>query len=568
MSKPLNRYETKSLELFNKIFKNTTPHFKKFLKDIEKFSFTERDENIELYNLWLNNFREDGDYSSISEPDRSGSKIVNLIEKMINTPDISQDEIESWFSNPIILGDKFTYGTYDRYSSINSLEAESDGLYLYLDSEDWEKYFSGLGDDNTYFYNMANNAYYGGGYEWSDGDEEFNYVLNGYPDEYRKNLHNLAKAVGDFEFAKKVINHKEEEGDFSEFLEKYFPNERSDIIDDYLSDLSSVRTEAAEKSVRECYEENVKYTSSGKADIFIPWQDLLKIYEENPGSNNLSDLFDLDINGDYIPDLGSCWYESWPSREDFISIFESLNYKIEKIIEELEAGGYGNISVAQEMWDIIHKLGFKGSTGKKYKKKTSHGVEIIILGFDVENGKFTILVKYPKTMTSKWIDGVDHEKITVDKDDLTNWVSSLPLDRQLESKLKKNIVESYDLKINNFVKNFLDKLEVIEIRPSETDEFAWFVEFYNENLEDFIHKFTNRKNEAGLLVYTFSDKNSKNYIFNNWFMSRLITDYLESKFPVFDDDNVRVLVSDYLDKRSRQVLSDSGIDVTEPHEIF
>ena len=159
-------------------------------------------------------------------------------------------------------------------------------------------------------------------------------------------------------------------------------------------------------------------------------------------------------------------------------------------------------------------------------------------------------------------------KITVDKDDLTNWVSSLPLDRQLESKLKKNIVESYDLKINNFVKNFLDKLEVIEIRPSETDELAWFVEFYSENLEDFIDKFTNRKNEAGLLVYTFSDKNSKNYIFNNWFMSRLITDYLESKFPVFDDDNVRSLVTDYLDKRSRQVLSDSGIDVTEPHEIF
>jgi hypothetical protein len=57
--------------------------------------------------------------------------------------------------------------------------------------------------------------------------------------------------------------------------------------------------------------------------------------------------------------------------------------------------------------------------------------------------------------------------------------------------------------------SYQDKVELT--KAGIANYFKNVNEFYSENLEDFIHKFTNRKNEAGLLVYTFSDKTSKNY---------------------------------------------------------
>lgn len=553
----MGKREIKYLKNFNKIFKNKIPSITTFTVKLTDLGF-DKSEIRDLYNLYLNNYREDGDYENLEEL-KTGDIFADSIKKVIND-NVSVDEIEEMFNNPIMLGDYF-YGPGSWKEP--RVEFNVDGIYLHLNHDDWEKYFSGLDQEDTWYYNL--NDY---NHEEYVDDEEFDYSLRGYPQEYMDNLLKLTQLVGDFEFYNDITNDKFEDGQLTEFLETFFPKKVKDIIRDYTTEMSIVQGEVRIREVDKCYQDNVKFSSKDREDIFIPWEDLLEIVIEKD-LFTLSDLKNAEINGDGF-DLSECYYQSYPSDEELEPVYKSLNDNIEKLIEDLEDGdfeGTGDIQNSKKMFEIINKLGFKRD-GNKFTKTMPNGIEFKILSFNTGNGTFTINIEYPeKYGSSKWDQSGSTENKTVHYDELGTVISSIPLDRQVEglNRKKKLTEDVFHRKLIGVVENFLNRLDMIEMRPSETDEYTWYLEFYSEQLEEFVNK---EQSERFFMIYSINGKNDLNRIDkeDNENMIKLICDFINFKMDI-DDEEVYFVVKNYLEKTSKNYLHESGIDIKEPHAI-
>ncbi len=386
MNEPLKSYEIKSLKMIHKLFDGSIPPFSSFSKKMEKYGY-EIEEISDLFRLYVNNHRENNDYENVTEPNRGDIALVDTIKQIIKKP-IPYDDMMEKLNRPEILGDWFN--SSESWSEPR-IEADREGLYLHIDHEDWEKYFSGMDENNLWYYNRAFSSY-GSDYEEMDSDE-FRYALNGYPKEFRENIATLAKMVGDIGFADIILKSEEEEGQFYDFLEKYFPDEVDNIAGDYLNELGYIMTRVRSESTKQCYEDDVKFNSSGNAEVFMPWKELLKFILEKQDIFTLSDLKDAEINGDI--NLENCWYESYPEIGDYEEPWDTINKNVEKLIEKMEEGDYSDevisrVKTAQDMWDVVNKLGFK-KNGKVFSKTTPNKIKISIESFDTEKGKFTIL---------------------------------------------------------------------------------------------------------------------------------------------------------------------------------
>jgi len=433
MNEPFKSYELKQLKLFYKLFHGDIPDFKEFKKELHKYGFIDEVELTNLYRLYANNYVEDGNFESIEIPDRGLPKLVRAITSIIKDKNMDYDEAIKMFTNPSVLGSWFSSTPSRSWGSTNDpyIDVDSEGIKLYLPNDDWEKYFSGLDENDLWYYHRAFDSY-SDNYEEMDS-EEFNYATD-LSNELKEKISDLSEMVGDFNFANKIKEGAEEEGELRTFLETYFPDKVESIIDDYVSEVGYAVGRARSESVRQCYDDDVKYTSKGSADIFIPWKSLLDIVNSNPSIITLSNLKDAEINDEM--NLESCWYDAYPSREEYKDAYDSLERHIDKLIEDLEDEDNfkdvtNRIEISKKMWSLISKLGFE-KKDKYFTKTTNDGVTINILEFNIENGKIKLELNYPKKIKSKWNDK-NKEVIEIPFEQLSDWVNSLPLDRQVES---------------------------------------------------------------------------------------------------------------------------------------
>lgn len=431
MKEPFKSYEIKQLKLFYKLFDGTIPDFKQFKKELLKYGYTDEVELVDLYRLYSNNFVDDGKFESIEVPYRGLPKLIKAIKTVIKDKNMAYDDMLALFNYTSILGSWFNVNKNTYYSSTPYIDVDSEGLEIYLDNSDWEKYFSGLDEDSLYYYHRSNSGSYDSYYEEQDSDE-FRYATGGQlPDELKDNLETLSKLVGDFTF----IDTMDEEGALQDFLEKYFPDKLDDIQNDYLNELGYVMGKARAKSVEECYNDEVKFTSKGRAEIFIPWKELLLIVNSDPSIITLSDLKNAEINGEIS--LGDCWYDGYPSTEEYAEVYEVLNRSIEKLIEDLEDEDnlkdvVGRVDRSKQIWSIIDSLGFK-KEGSYFTKKTKNNIVYQIVEFNIDTGKVKLHVNYPPELSkSKW-GNKNTEVIETPIEELSDWVNSLTLDRQSES---------------------------------------------------------------------------------------------------------------------------------------
>jgi hypothetical protein len=428
MEEKLKPHEIKELKFLNRTFKNSIPDYNTFKKTITQYGYDEQDIGP-LYVIFANNFREDGKYEELTTIDRKSGSLIDTVKMFIDNPKMDYDLMIDSISKSTILGDY----------RLKNVDVDNQGLYLDLDYDEFMKYYSGVDEYNRYYYNAAYSSY---GYDYEEVDsDEFNYALNGYPKEYRENLSRLAEMVGDLVFSEKVLNNEEEEGEFKDFLETYFPNKVDKISNEYLQEYGYVLADVRKNSVRECYEDEVKYTSKGRSDIFIPWGDLLEIILDKE-LVFLSDLKDAEINGDI--ELEDCHYQAYPSHEEMEPVYNTLNSEIEKLIETIEESEDldGENSIANQIKYAINTLGFKRE-GKNFKLKTKNGLEFEILEFK-PNGMISLEIKYPEKYKSKWGEGNKVKKL-IPISDLSSYVNTIPLDRQDETikKLIKQIIKEH-----------------------------------------------------------------------------------------------------------------------------
>ena len=436
-SKKLTEKEIKILKAFNNIFDGITD-YQIFTEKLEDYGFINipEEELLKFYRLFSNNYREDGQYELIKKVDRGIGKLANLIRKIIKKDYESEREMDDILSSREISGE-FFYGSRN-----NFVEFDRGGIKLHMDSTDWENYFSGLGgDDAIHFYNMATSHY---GYTEEVDDDELKYMERGLPEEVREKISILADMVGDLNISTRIKTDGLDEGEFQDFIELNFPKQADRIFSDFLSDYGYALGQARSSGVIKCYEEEVKYQGSGSAEIFIPWKDLLKMVITNPMVTTLSDLKDIQINGEDI-DLQNCWYESYPDEEEMAETYRQIEKHIDNLIDGIEDGEI-KIENTKEIFDIINRLGFEKDRDG-FKKTSESGIEIVINKISPEKNQLEIIVDYPKgTQSSKW--GDEGMTRTIKATDLGTWLNSLPLDRQVESFRKKlhNILKESNLK--------------------------------------------------------------------------------------------------------------------------
>lgn len=568
MNEPLKSYEIKILKMIHKIFGGSVPYFVPFKKEMEKLGL-DIEEISDFFRLYVNNYKENGDYENIKEPNRGDLPLITTIKEIIKNR-MPYDDLMEKLNRPEVLGNWFNPSTFWQEPKI---DADNDGLYLHMDNEEWEKYFSGLDENDIWYYNRVQS--YGDNYEEMNSDE-FRYALGSYPKEYRENIATLAKMVGDIGFADTIMKSEEEEGQFYDFLEKYFPSEADDIARDYLNELGYVTYEVRKNGVEECYEDNVKFKSGGNsnAEIFMPWRELLKFILENENVVTISDLKDAQINGDGM-DLESCWYETYPRTEDYKEPWESIDKNVRKLIEKMEEGDYGEevisrVKVAQDMWDIVNKLGFK-KDGKFYSKITPNKIKITIESFNTEKGKFTITVDYPKKYgTSKWDEGGQRQRHIIDAKDLGTWVTSLPLNRQLENyrNLIKKILKEDTIsnKDSIWIKKILNsKMSPVDMWPSEGNGYTWYVEFDSDSIYNWIESKDLDYRES--FIYAFNSEGSLSGVDegDNYGMMEQISEYITDQLGIDYDASIFEIIQDFLEKQSIEYIKSQGHDPFDYH---
>lgn len=431
MKEAFKSYEIKQLKLFYKLFNGTIPDFSQFKNKLSIYGYDDEVELVDLYRLYSNNFVDDGKFESIEVPYRGLPKLIKAIKTVIKDKNMAHEDMLALFNNTSILGSWFNVNKNSYYTPEPYIDVDSEGLEIYLSNSDWEEYFSGLDENDLHYYHRSASGSYDSYYEEQDSDE-FRYVTGGQlPDKLKDNLETLSKLVGNFTF----IDTMDEEGALQDFLEKYFPDKLDDIQNDYLNELGYIIGKVRAKGVQECYDEDVKFTSKGRAEIFIPWKELLLIVNSDPSIITLSDIKNANIN-DSI-NLENCWYESYPSTEEYKEVYEVLNSSIEKLIEDLEDEDnlndvIGRVNRSKQIWSIIDSLGFK-KEGLYFTKKTKNNIVYRIVEFNVDDGKVKIHINYPPELSkSKW-GNKNTEVIEIPIEELSDWVNSLPLDRQSES---------------------------------------------------------------------------------------------------------------------------------------
>ena len=434
----LTKFEVKILSYLDKKIGDITNKDQVFKILRDEFGL-DKTEVLDLYRLWYYN-KGAGDYETI-EVDREGP-LLNFINNLtlLNTP-VSEyiDELYDNDSKKLdaLVGEWFNLcGTY----STPCLDFESDSVKINIDRDEWEKYFSGLHEDDLWKYYEAFSSY-NDSYEEIDSDE-FNYVHTN--DETVEHLETLAIMSGLSEWPGKD-DKRIEESEVNDFLGKVLPKEYYErVVDDYIGEMSIEVTRARQNNVRETYTNEIKYDTNktscsfGNYCIEIPYDELIEIVKEK-NLLNLSELKDAEIQPDV--DLDGTYYDVWlddEGQEDVIKeLNTSLEWVIEKITEAEDIDLEELIQNRKNVLDLLNKLGFKKITdtsqGEYYVSRNGI-VSLYTSDIDFKNNK----VKFT----------YDDQTHITPIENLTNWVSGSVLDLFESVRFNKKVKllqESYNL---------------------------------------------------------------------------------------------------------------------------
>ena len=315
---------TQMLKYFKR--ENIKPEKKQYIfKFLEDVGFS-NSEQMFIYNLYAYNYDRDIDVDGILNPTE---ELLKFIDNLQEESEPGRDEY---------IDNLFDEGKIQKYVGENFLKSnvefdfDYNGLTLKLERDDWEEHFSGLADDDRWVYSIINSYYI----EPEEYDyDEFNYVVSNEETTYK--LKEIAELYGldNYPGKDKPIDNYE----VAAFLEKYLPNKLYDeIVDDYLNDLGYQVAKARRKNAEEVYENEVTYEhySCDGYDycIDIGYEEIIDFMNEGKILNNLSELFDIEINGEI--DLYNSYYDQWLDDEGYDYVLEEFNDNLERSIEKLK----------------------------------------------------------------------------------------------------------------------------------------------------------------------------------------------------------------------------------------
>jgi len=389
----------------------------KILKD--EFGL-DKSEVLDLYRLWYYN-KGTGDYESI-EVDREGP-LLNFINNisLLSGRDIS-DYIDTLYDEDREKLDGLIGDWFSLCDTRNTpcLDFEDGYLSLSLDRDEWEKYFSGLHEDDLWKYYEAFSSY--SDYYEEIENTEFDYVYTN--EETVKHLETLAILSGLSQWPGKDGARIEEE-EVNNFLSEILPKEYYErVVDDYIGEMSIAVTRARQNGVRETYSNEIKYNTNksscryGNYCIEIPYDDLKDIIKEKD-LLNLSELKDAEIQPEV--DLEDAYYGTWLDDEGHQDVINELNRSLEgvidKIVDDEDLDLEELIENRKKIIELLSKLGFKEFA------KTSQGSHYI-----AKNGIIQLHsddIDFKNNKVKFMYDGAYH---MVPIEDLSNWVYGSVLD--------------------------------------------------------------------------------------------------------------------------------------------
>jgi len=369
------------------------------------------DVSIKIYFLYINNPSDD--YSSVTNPDRSGNPLITLIGNIIKNYD-NIEYIEDAVSHidGFIDRTKYQILSNDDYGpdyGMIGLVFNSDSLTIQFNSYYDASDILGISDDDEYFVSRAMGGYYN--YDCDDlyppDEEEYIYsYINDENAELVKRLallHNMNKISSD---SYDLSSNGYEVSKFLSGVVKSYGSMLRDIV----NEIACMITEGGLKSIRDsmggCFPYEI--LASGRwysfdvpyADLFIKISEsvtiisLSGILENHDGINKSTCSFS---EAYYDPDLSD--YK--PEFRDINNIFnEYLSDAIEKIEDSIDTTtDHGNI------YDLLDKLGFKDRSYSDRDKV------IDIVQIDYENRRILIDYSSNKTGNTRRYN-VDYDKIS------------------------------------------------------------------------------------------------------------------------------------------------------------
>lgn len=422
MENRLSGIDIKMLKVFNRYLnspKNLT--YKKALPTLLDKLGLSRENARKYFILWNNNFREDGNYESIENPNLSLNPIYDLIDGL-SKGSIEEDEVDE------NLLDSFTFCTNSYRERLPCISVDNNDVTIKVETSVWEENsnLSGLGEDSLYYYNVAHSSY---GHHTELDSDEFNYLM--FDDETIKHVINICVLTGNHQFIPELesgdrIDSEELSSIIQEILLK---NDLSNLISEYLSQLEYELDHSRSKEVLKTYKNEIKYPADiygGTATLTIPVNEFLDmLLETSEIVTSFDDILNLKINDDIS--LSDSWYETYVDNNGSESVINVLNSELERIVEKYDEDDnlksyFENI---KEFNYLIDKLGFKNTGSGKFELTTNNNQKLFFIMKDVDFDNNKITIYYNK------------EKHIIPIDDLSNWATGSVLN--LEYIIKKHL---------------------------------------------------------------------------------------------------------------------------------
>ena len=248
------------------------------------------------------------------------------------------------------------FGDFEEYSESyynrggeDEIEIVPDGINVYLKKDDWIQNVLELGE-GSYYYDLAHDNYYGDHYDEVDEDE-LNYMSCWFNDSQLKKVTELMNL---FEGTDKPLNrlcHDIDEGEITDFFEKYFPQEWNNFTPDLLYEVGAGIGKQRIVALEEWFKDEIylEYDHIGGDSVMvhIGWEPLLYLVTqhlpstENPDGEGgtLDILFSEDKAINSLSGDPSDWYydsNDWAegTEEEVASIIDTFLEKVDGVDTE------------------------------------------------------------------------------------------------------------------------------------------------------------------------------------------------------------------------------------------
>ena len=427
-----SKVEVKIIDFINKEFEGTYPTKPKVIHWIKKTLGFTNEEAQQWFALWFLNKNTKsavkvGDdkyripWETIENVNR-GDVLYKFVERLKEKDGDEDEVLEVYYSSDehnnlvkTLLGDDFHYCNPNGYIKTPCLNFERDGLEIAGDSNDFEQFISGVGDQS---WRIGDD---GGSNEDYD-NEEFNYVM------YNDKTLEIVKKIGDIvgvHIDDPQYGGMDNDGGLYTYLTEFLTDDdKDDVINEYVWALNGETGRYRSEQVTEFYEDEITYKpynsqfSYGPYTIKIPYEDLLEKIKEN-GLFTFSDLQDLEeeLNpcdncdlddaywgSDYIDDAGASYVKGVLNAE-----LERKLYKLENDENYAE-----KIILKKDFENLLKKSGF--TYHNWMKKWTSGDGKLQFLDKDLDFDEKIITFTY------------NGEKHKTSLEDFTPWVQGSVLD--------------------------------------------------------------------------------------------------------------------------------------------